>query len=81
VRVSEARRLALYLLRNDPEWPAQKVDNAMQSGRELFVRLKESLPVSIVYFTAWVDAEGRIHFRDDVYNRDARLAGALFAKK
>jgi murein L,D-transpeptidase YcbB/YkuD len=81
VRVSEARRLALYLLRNDPEWPAYKVDNAMQSGRERFVRLNESLPVSIVYFTAWVDGEGRIHFRDDVYNRDARLAGALFAKK
>jgi L,D-transpeptidase YcbB len=25
-----------------------------------------------VYFTAWVEADGTMHFRDDIYGRDAR---------
>jgi murein L,D-transpeptidase YcbB/YkuD len=79
--VAEARRLAHYLLRNDPSWASGKIDAAMNSGREKFVSVQKPLPVSIVYFTAWVDREGRINFRDDVYKRDARLMEAIFAKK
>jgi L,D-transpeptidase YcbB len=81
VRVSEARKLAIYLLRVEPAWTEQKIDQAMKGGREIFVNLKESVPVSIVYFTAWVDRAGRINFRDDVYKRDARLMEAIFTKK
>lgn len=81
IRVAEARRLAHYLLRNDPSWTSGKIDAAMNSGREKFVPVQKPLPVSIVYFTAWVDREGRINFRDDVYKRDARLMEAIFVKK
>jgi len=81
IRVQEARKLALYLLRNDKNWPESKIDDAMNSQKEQTVTLKEPIPVSIVYFTAWVDREGRINFRDDIYQRDSRLMEALFAKK
>ncbi|MBS1943733.1 MAG: hypothetical protein JST98_00695 [Bacteroidetes bacterium] len=33
----------------------------------------------IGYFTAWVDGQGRLNFREDVYGHDARLAEELFA--
>ena len=81
IRVAEARKLALYLLRNDKNWPESKIDDAMNSRKEQTVTLKEPIPVSIVYFTAWVDQEGRINFRDDIYQRDSRLMDAIFAKK
>jgi L,D-transpeptidase YcbB len=81
IRVAEARKLALYLLRDDKNWPESKIDNAMNSRKEQTVTLKEPIPVSIVYFTAWVDQEGRINFRNDIYQRDSRLMEALFAKK
>jgi murein L,D-transpeptidase YcbB/YkuD len=35
-------------------------------------------PVVIVYFTAWIDSQGRLNFRDDVYGHDRRLASELF---
>jgi len=35
--------------------------------------------VTISYFTVWVDAQGRLNFRDDVYGHDAALARELFA--
>ena len=50
----------------------------MRSGEEQYVRLKRKRPVSIGYFTAWVDRQGQLHFRDDVYGHDARLAEELF---
>jgi L,D-transpeptidase YcbB len=81
IRVAEARKLALYLLRNDKNWPESKIDDAMNSRKEQTVTLKEPIPVSIVYFTAWVDQQGRINFRDDIYQRDSRLMDAIFAKK
>jgi murein L,D-transpeptidase YcbB/YkuD len=81
IRVSEPRKLALHLLENDPDWPASRIDEAMDSGKEQFVTLKKGLPVSILYFTAWVDPKGRIHFRDDVYERDERVMEMIFSKK
>lgn len=78
IRISRPRELAGFLLHNDPDWPPDRIDAAMQGGRETFVRLKERRPVTIGYFTAWVDSEGRLNFREDVYGHDARLTAELF---
>lgn len=79
IRLSEPQRFAEYLLRDDSTWNEKKIKEAMHSGREQFVRLKKKRPVSIGYFTAWVDRQGRLHFRDDVYGHDVRLGNELFA--
>jgi len=78
IRVSKPRELAEFLLRNDPDWTPERIGSSMRGGRETFVRLKQKRPVVITYFTAWVDGEGRLNFRDDVYGHDARLASELF---
>jgi len=78
IRLSRPRELAEYLLRDDPVWPPDRIEQAMNGGREIFVPLAEKRPVVIVYFTAWVDTEGRLNFRDDVYGHDERLASELF---
>ena len=78
IRLSHPQDLAEYLLRDDPDWTSERIHAAMFSGRETPVRLKKGLPVRIVYFTSWVDAEGRLNFRDDVYGHDEHLARELF---
>lgn len=70
IRLAEPAKLAQYLLKNDPQWKAENIAKAMNSGREQVVRLKKGVPVSIVYFTAWVDETGKLNFRDDIYGRD-----------
>jgi murein L,D-transpeptidase YcbB/YkuD len=79
IRLSRAADLAEYLLRNDPEWTADRIHEAMMSGKEKVVKLSEPRPVAIVYFTAWVDRDGALNFRDDVYGHDRDLAAELFA--
>ena len=53
-----------------------QIKKAMFSGQETFVRLNEKPPVSITYFTAWVD-QGLPNFRNDIYGQDAKLIAAL----
>ncbi len=78
VRVEKARELAITLLKDDPKWTADRVDRAMHAGKESTYTLKRKIPVYIAYFTAWADAEGRVAFFPDVYDRDRRLAGLLY---
>ena len=51
----------------------------MKGSKEVILEDGSPRPVAITYFTAWVDDEGRVNFRDDVYGHDARLARELFA--
>ena len=57
---------------------AAMIEKTMFAGRETTVKLKEPRPVFILYFTAWVDKDGVLNFRDDVYGHDKRLAEELF---
>lgn len=80
IRLSRPVDLAEYLLRNDSIWTPEKIRKAMHGGKETTVNLthQERRPVTIGYFTAWVDVEGALNFRDDVYGHDGRLAQELF---
>jgi murein L,D-transpeptidase YcbB/YkuD len=78
IRLSEPRALAEYLLRDHADWPPARIGDVMLGGRETTVRLTEPRPVLIVYFTSWVDGEGRVNFREDLYGHDRRLADELF---
>jgi L,D-transpeptidase YcbB len=77
IRLEEPEKLAVYLLLNDPKWPAAKIRQAMHAGIEKYVTIKQPVPVYIGYFTAYVDNRGRVNFRDDVYNRDPALVDMM----
>lgn len=79
IRLKEPEKMANYVLRNQPEWTAEKINEAMNSGEEKFVKIKNPIPVVITYYTAWVDESGQLNFREDIYGHDARLASKMFA--
>jgi murein L,D-transpeptidase YcbB/YkuD len=76
VRVERPTELALWLLR-DKDWSQQKLDDEIDTGETRSVGLGKSLPVWLLYWTAWVDADGVLQIRDDLYGRDQRLAAVL----
>lgn len=77
IRVEKAKELANAILENDANWTPEKMDEAMNNGKESWYTLKFKIPVYIGYFTAWVDNEGTINFYKDIYNKDTRLAEML----
>jgi murein L,D-transpeptidase YcbB/YkuD len=70
IRVEEPIRLASYLLRGKQGWSEADVQKAIDSERNRAVTLPEKLPVYLIYLTTWVDDQGRVQYRDDVYGRD-----------
>ncbi len=79
VRVESPLTLASYLLRGDDS-PGDDLMAAVDSLENAKLGLPESVPVHLVYFTAWVDREGVTHFRDDVYGYDEVLSDVLAAR-
>jgi murein L,D-transpeptidase YcbB/YkuD len=72
VRIQDPRRLAAYVLRDQPQWTSETIERAMRAGTEQHVKLSAPLPVHIAYFTVWVDREGGLRFLSDVYGYDVK---------
>ncbi len=70
IRIEQPETLAQYVLRDQPEWDAQRIALAMGLGTERHVKLNRKIPVHIVYFTAWVDDQGHLQFAPDIYKYD-----------
>jgi murein L,D-transpeptidase YcbB/YkuD len=77
IRVESPVALANYVLKDQPEWTAERIEKAMHAGRESRVSLKTPLPVHVHYWTAWTDAAGQAQFREDVYGYDEKHRAAL----
>lgn len=77
VRLEQPVALARYVLRDQPEWTEERIEEAMHAGEERHVKLKSPLPVYLGYWTARVSADGMVQFRKDVYGIDQRQTGLL----
>jgi murein L,D-transpeptidase YcbB/YkuD len=77
VRVEDPFHFAELLLYDKPGWTREKIDSVVDSGKTTTVHLENPLPVLLLYWTAWVDADGEVQFRRDIYKRDGRVLDAL----
>jgi L,D-transpeptidase YcbB len=77
IRLEKPMELAEYLLSGDPQWPRQKMLASSKRRAEQVVHLPTSMPVHLLYWTAWVNENGVVHFRKDIYERDKVLDMAL----
>src|SRR5215469_7910375 len=78
IRVQKPAELAAWALRNNPGWTLERVEQGMQQGKDnVSVTLAQKVPVFIVYGTAIAYENGEVHFYDDIYGFDAKLAAAL----
>ncbi len=79
IRIEKPLELADYLLRGDPQWTPERLRAALDKKTEQTVVLSRSIPVHVVYWTAWVADDGSVQFRSDVYGRDRVLDAAMGA--
>jgi murein L,D-transpeptidase YcbB/YkuD len=77
VRVERPLELAELLLANPDTWNAGTIRKTIDAGRTQNVTLPDKIPVLLAYWTAWVDPQGRVNFRRDVYGQDAQWAAGL----
>ncbi len=77
IRIDKPFELAEHLLAGDASWTPEQIRRVIQQRRERTVMLPEPYWVHILYWTAWAEPDGTIHFRNDIYGRDVRLLEAI----
>lgn len=88
VRVSRPLDLAAWVLKEDPKWTREKLAEKItgeveQTGEDLTeetVKLHNPLPVYILYWTAWVQDDKTVSFREDLYGEDQKLLRSMPAQ-
>jgi murein L,D-transpeptidase YcbB/YkuD len=79
VRLEKPAELAEALLADDPKWTPEAIQAAVDDGDTLRVKLPERVPVYILYWTAFVGADGAMNFRSDPYKWDSLLLARIGA--
>jgi murein L,D-transpeptidase YcbB/YkuD len=73
IRIEKPLDLAVYVLRGTPQWTQDTLLAAIAEGGERIVQAPQPIPIYVGYWTAWVEDNGVVHFRHDLYGRDRRL--------
>jgi len=79
IRTENPLDLAELLLEDKEGWGRARIDKVIDSAKMTTVTLTEPLTVFLLYWTAGVRPDGSIEFREDIYNRDARIVEGLDA--
>jgi murein L,D-transpeptidase YcbB/YkuD len=77
IRVESPAALADFVLAGDDQWTPEVLAESIEKGKTRTIRLKQPVPVHLLYLTAWTDKTGDIQFRSDIYERDKALEAAL----
>lgn len=77
IRLSKPIELAEFLLQDTGEWDGKKIMEVVDKRIETMVRLKEPIPVYLIYSTVLVNEDGSLDFRNDIYGRDKKLDQAM----
>jgi murein L,D-transpeptidase YcbB/YkuD len=78
IRVKKPEDVAAFLLKDQLEWTSDSIYSAMNNNKEKSIKVKRPVHIFITYFTAWIDKEGNLQLREDLYGHDKKLANALF---
>ena len=79
VRIENPFELAELLLDDPDNWSTEKLLAVKDTGETKSIFLKERIPVLLLYWTAYIApaSGGNVHFRQDIYERDARILAGL----
>ncbi len=80
IRVGEPLKLMQWVLLKEKLVTPDKINSIFGTGKETYINLQQGVPVTIAYYTAWIDEHGRINFADDVYKLDEEMKKVLFKK-
>jgi L,D-transpeptidase YcbB len=76
VRTEKIAELALWLASDQSAWNAISLSRTIESGKPKTIKLTAPVPVYFIYLTSWVEPDGDVNFREDIYRKDNASPGA-----
>lgn len=79
IRLSKPEELLSIIANEDKNLNIEKVNEILSSKvSEKSIGLDKKIPIHIIYLTSWVDENGVLQFREDIYNFDKIQKELLF---
>ncbi len=72
VRVENPLPLAAYLVVDENKWSNERINETLKSEKTTYIKPNQAVSVHLLYWTAW-SKQGKLLFRNDIYNLDAEL--------
>jgi murein L,D-transpeptidase YcbB/YkuD len=70
IRLQQPRELLRTFSTFNDNIDFDKSQEILKGKKNSYMKLKEKVPVDVVYLTAWIDYDGKLQFRNDVYHYD-----------
>jgi murein L,D-transpeptidase YcbB/YkuD len=80
IRIEKPMEMAAFVMKGSKTWTVEKIAAVLKTKETTVANLPTPIPVHILYFTAWGNGDGTVHFLEDIYGRDERLDRALQPK-
>ncbi|HYD16066.1 MAG TPA: L,D-transpeptidase family protein [Hyphomicrobium sp.] len=77
VRVEDPKKLAALVM----ELSGEEIDRRIATRVTVRTPVPKPVPVFLVYQTAFADSDGKLQFRPDIYERDAKIRDALAPRR
>jgi murein L,D-transpeptidase YcbB/YkuD len=77
IRMKEPLKVAEFIMSGEKGWDIGKIASVIAAGKTSDRLITKKIPVYILYYTVWIDDQGRVVFGRDIYNHDKALADAL----
>lgn len=71
VRLEDADQLVIALLNYQGGFNEEKINQIYQQGEERYLQVRPRVAVYLMYWSVWTDKAGRLHWREDIYNKDS----------
>jgi murein L,D-transpeptidase YcbB/YkuD len=70
IRLQKPRELLRTFSTFNSNIDFEKSQKILKGRKKTYINLQEKVPVDVIYLTAWVDYDGKLQFRNDVYHYD-----------
>ena len=78
IRLSEPQELLKTIAQEDEGINYEEAEEILSNIEKTDFDLVKKIPVHIVYLTTWIDENGKIQFRDDIYDYDKIQENILY---
>lgn len=77
IRMKYPEKMADFVLQSQPGWQTSNMQSIFETQKKTEVDVRETIPVYILYYTVWMDTDGRVVYGHDIYNEDSKLIKKL----
>ena len=78
IRISEPRALLASFAPHERSVNYARAKRILKGKEKTQLNLSQHVPIHITYLTAWINSDGLLHYRNDIYNYDSKQHRASY---